>query len=94
MLPQEKLAHKLIFERFTLYYTPWFLTKEVETAMDECGLKYRAGRGYIDLLGAVNRHGEKSISEWLENGAERIDKVVTIDWSKRYGKYVGGITIL
>lgn len=89
MLPQDKF----VFEKI---YMTMFLDRQgqydgrlaCEKLMRDCGLTYRNGKNYIDVLTATNRDfaTDKSISAWLENAAERIDKVLTIDWVQRYGR--------
>ena len=50
---------------------------ECEKLMQDCGLTYRKGKNYIDVLKATNRNfsTDKSIHAWLENAAERIDSI-------------------
>lgn len=89
MLPQDKF----VFEKI---YMTMFLDRHgqydgrpaCEKLIQDCGLTYRKGKNYIDVLKATNRNfsTDKSISAWLENAAERIDKVLTIDWAQRYAR--------
>lgn len=84
MLPQEKFAFKYLYEGNFLGILPVNSTKDIETIMVNCNLKYRKGKSIKDLreafwgLGAL---GHSSIDFHIEWALERADKVFTINWS-------------
>lgn len=86
MLPQEKFAHKYLYEGNFLGMLPHrcSLDKDIETLMSECHLKLRKGKAIKDLreafwgYGSLGHHNIDSHIEWA---LERADKVWTINWS-------------
>lgn len=49
MLPQEKFAYKYIYEGNFLRILPVSSTKDIETLMADCNLKYKKGKNIQDL---------------------------------------------
>ena len=82
MLPQQRLAHKLIFERISDGYLVGGNMQIINQAMEECGLVWRKGQGYKEMYNAIGYN--RNMSKWLEEAAERMDKVVMIDWRQQY----------
>lgn len=85
MLPQEKFAFKYLYEGNFLGILPVNSTKDIETIMTDCNLKYKKGKNIQDLRNAFWGFGSlfnRSIDSQIEWGLERADKVLAIDWSK------------
>ena len=56
------------------------MKREVESIMEDCNLKYRKDKGYNDLISAIGSVSPtiKTMDEYLDKGAEAIDRVLTI----------------
>jgi len=78
MLSQDKLAFKIFYEGIFLGKLPLITQREIEKYMEECNLKYRKEKNYNDLLIAIGNvcKNRKNINDWLEKGAEEIDKIL------------------
>ena len=94
MLPQEMLAQKIFLTGGGVYKI--YNQKEIEKYMDDLNLRYRKGNDINTLRCELRNKLQRvfNTSKRIELAAEAIDKIITFDWGKRYGKYVGGITIL
>ena len=84
MLPQEKIAFKILYEGNFLGILPVNSTEDIETIMLDCNLKYRKGKNIQDLRNAFWGFGSllnKNIDSHIEWALERVDKALTINWN-------------
>ena len=84
MLPQERFALKYLYEGIFLGLIRVSSTKEIESIMKYCNLKYRKGKNIQDLREAFWGFGSlfhKDIDSHIEWALERADKVWVIDWN-------------
>ena len=84
MLPQEKFAYKYLYEGNFLGILQVSSTKDIETLMKDCNLKYKEGKDIKDLRRAFWGYGSlfcKDIDSHIKWALERADKVWTLDWS-------------
>jgi len=83
MLPQEKFAHKYLYEGNFLGLIPVSSQNDIESLMADCHLKYRKDKDIKDLREAFWGYGamfKTSIDSHTEWALERADKVFTINW--------------
>jgi len=84
MLPQEKFALKYLYEGNFLGMFPISSTKDIESIMADCNLKYKEGKNIQDLREAFwgfGSMGHKNIDSHIEWALKRADRVFTINWN-------------